>query len=88
MGDTLPNIESTDGGNESAKALRLDRLTYEELAKVLRVRPCTVRSWQMKGLPYVPCGRLKFYDLAAVQAWLRERDEAKRQAKQRQQAAA
>jgi phage terminase Nu1 subunit (DNA packaging protein) len=57
------------------------RLTYTELAKKLRVQPCTVRAWQTQGLPYIPCGRLKFYDFTVVEAWLRERDSAKQAAK-------
>ena len=66
--------------------LRLDRLTYEELARVVRVRPCTVRSWTRSGLPYRPAGRLKFFNLEEVDAWLRARDQAKRAQKEQQAA--
>jgi phage terminase Nu1 subunit (DNA packaging protein) len=58
-----------------------ERLTYQELASKLRVKPCTIRFWQSLGCPYEPCGRLRFYNLASVQAWLRERDAAKQAAK-------
>lgn len=51
-----------------------ERLTFDELAAILRVQPCTIRSWAMRGLPCVPAGRLRFYNLAEVEAWLREVD--------------
>lgn len=54
------------------------RLNYVELAKELRVKPCTIRAWQRQGMPYIPCGRLRFYNLEAVEQWLRERDGAKK----------
>lgn len=57
------------------------RLTATELATALRVKVCTIRAWQRMGIPYAPCGRLRFYSLAAVEHWLRER-EAQRLAKQ------
>jgi len=57
---------------------RLDRLTAEELAGELRVKISTVRAWQLQGMPYQPAGRLRFYDLMSVEAWLRERDQTRR----------
>src|SRR5262245_18624948 len=88
MSDVLEGTEPSNRQIGAAENFRLDRLTYEELAKVLRVKPCTVRAWQRRGLPAIPCGRLKFYNWAAVEAWLRERDHAKRLVKQQRQAAA
>lgn len=64
----------------------LTRLNYAELAKALRVQPCTVRFWTRHGLPYEPTGRLRFYDLNKVKTWLREQDEKKKAAKQREAA--
>jgi phage terminase Nu1 subunit (DNA packaging protein) len=64
-----------------------ERLNYLELAKKLRVKPPTIRSWQLQGMPYIPCGHLRFYNLAAVEQWLRERDNAKQAAKKEQVAA-
>jgi hypothetical protein len=61
-----------------------DRLTAAELATALRVRTCTVRAWQRMGIPYTPCGRLRFYSLSAVQAWLDMR-EAQRLARHQEQ---
>jgi phage terminase Nu1 subunit (DNA packaging protein) len=58
--------------------MQFERLTYQELATLLRIQPCTVRSWMRLGCPYIPCGRLRFYSLAAVQQWLNAR-EAKKQ---------
>ena len=65
-----------------------DRLTYWELAQELLISPSTVRAWTRKGLPYLPCGRLRFYRLAAVEKWLRTRDAARRAAKKSQKLAA
>lgn len=67
---------------QTAPLLRVDRLRYDELAHELRVQPCTVRSWTRQGAPYVPAGRLKFFDLAEVMAWLRARDQAKKEKKE------
>lgn len=51
------------------------RLTCDELAAALRVRPCTIRRWTWEaGIPYEPAGRLRFYDLEVVKSWLREKD--------------
>jgi phage terminase Nu1 subunit (DNA packaging protein) len=57
------------------------RLKHFELAKVLRIKPCTVRFWTRFGCPYEPAGRLRFYNLNEVKAWLRERDEQRKAAK-------
>jgi len=65
-----------------------ERLNHKELTEKLRVRPCTVRFWTRLGMPYEPAGRLRFYNLADVKAWLRERDEARRAARRGQPAAA
>jgi phage terminase Nu1 subunit (DNA packaging protein) len=61
------------------------RMNHKELAAALRVQPCTVRFWTRIGCPYIPCGRLKFYSLSSVQAWLHERDAVKQQAKKERQ---
>jgi excisionase family DNA binding protein len=38
------------------------------------VEPDTVRKWaRREGLPHVPVGRFLRFDLAAVEAWLRQR---------------
>jgi phage terminase Nu1 subunit (DNA packaging protein) len=58
-----------------------ERLTAKELATALRVKICTIRAWQRTGIPYQPCGRLRFYSLTAVETWLRDR-EAHRLARQ------
>ncbi len=63
-----------------------ERLNYVELAQALRVQPCTVRFWTRLGCPYEPAGRLRFYNLADVQAWLREQDEKRRTEKATRQA--
>ena len=58
------------------------RLTFDELAKALRVKPCTIRRWTWEsGIPYEPAGRLRFYNLDTVKTWLRERDEERKAAK-------
>jgi phage terminase Nu1 subunit (DNA packaging protein) len=62
-----------------------ERLNHRELAANLRVQPCTIRFWTRLGLPYEPAGKLRFYNLTAVKAWLRERDEAKQRAKKARQ---
>lgn len=64
------------------------RLNYKELAKALRVQPCTVRHWTRFGCPYEPTGRLRFYNLENVKAWLREQDAKKRAEKAKQKEAA
>jgi hypothetical protein len=58
-----------------------DRLTAEELAKALRVSLAAIRQWTREGIPYLPCGRLRFYDRHGVEAWLRERDEQYKRAR-------
>jgi len=58
-----------------------ERLNYAELAKILRVRPMTIRTWTQHGLPYVPTGGKRYYNLAEVEAWLREMEAAKQRAK-------
>lgn len=57
-----------------------ERLNHKELAIRLRVQPSTIRAWQRQGMPYMPCGRLRFYNFHDVQQWLIER-EAVRKAK-------
>jgi hypothetical protein len=64
------------------------RMTHEELAKALRVQPCTVRFWTRLGCPYEPAGRLRFYNLENVKRWLREQDEKKRAERAKQKEAA
>jgi hypothetical protein len=61
-----------------------DRLTATELATALRVKVCTIRAWQRMGIPYQPCGRLRFYSLSAVEDWLKDR-EARRLAQRQQE---
>ena len=56
-------------------------MKHDEQAEVLRVQPCTVGYWTRFGCPYEPAGRLRFYNLEMVKAWLRERDDVKKQAK-------
>ena len=58
-----------------------DRMTFRELAKALRVQPCTVRFWTRKGCPVEPAGRLRFYNLEDVKQWLRKEYESKKEAK-------
>lgn len=55
-----------------------DRLICSELAEKLRVKSCTVRAWQRQGMPYIPCGRLRFYNLQSVENWLRKREEERK----------
>jgi hypothetical protein len=57
VGDVLKHSESISKDMTKVQAIRLDRLTYEELATELRVQPCTVRAWTMQGCPTIPCGR-------------------------------
>lgn len=57
-------------------------LTQEELARLLRVRPATVKDWRQKrgrksigvGPPFIRLGRAPYgrvrYDVRAVLAWL------------------
>jgi hypothetical protein len=62
-----------------------DRLTAVELAEELRVKVSTIRAWQRTGIPYQPCGRLRFYSLSSVQAWLQQREDVRLRAKQQKQ---
>jgi phage terminase Nu1 subunit (DNA packaging protein) len=54
----------------------ITRLTAEELATALRVSLAAVRQWTREGCPYLPAGRLRFYEPEPVQQWLVERDRA------------
>jgi hypothetical protein len=36
-------------------------------------------------MPYQPAGKLRFFDLAKTEAWLREQDKKKKQARRAQQ---
>ena len=49
-------------------------LTAEELAEELKVGVAAIRAWQRRGVPYIPVGRLRRYDLSAVLNWLQERE--------------
>ena len=49
-------------------------LTCEEVAKVFRVKPNTVRIWTMKGiLPCIRIGRSVRYRQGELDRWLEER---------------
>lgn len=56
-------------------------LTAAELAKELKVSLAAIRVWQGLGLPHVPVGRLRRYNLENAIGWLRDRDEKRRLAK-------
>lgn len=54
-----------------------NKLTPEELAARLGVKPRTLRLWRAeRGLPFVKIGRLVLFDAMAVEAWL-DRHEGK-----------
>ncbi len=46
-------------------------LTRQELCVKLRISESTVRRLEIDGMPYIPLGRAKRYDLAECKAWLR-----------------
>ena len=52
-------------------------LKATELAKELKVSVAAIRAWQRQGIPFIPVGRLRRYDLDAVLEWLRKRARAK-----------
>jgi phage terminase Nu1 subunit (DNA packaging protein) len=56
-------------------------MTATDLAHTLNCSLAAVRDWTRKGLPYLPAGRLRRYDLGEVIQWLRERDRAKHPAR-------
>jgi excisionase family DNA binding protein len=46
-----------------------------ELARYLSVSRSTLQRWTEKGLPSVKVGRVRRYDVAEAEAWLREQGE-------------
>ena len=46
-------------------------LTRQELCVKLRISESTVRRFELDGMPCIPLGRAKRYDLAECKAWLR-----------------
>lgn len=46
-------------------------LTRQELCVKLHISESTVRRLELDGLPCIPVGRSKRYDLAECKAWLR-----------------
>lgn len=60
----------------------MELMTAHELAKALKVKLVTIRSWTSQGAPYIACGRLRRYRLPSVLEWLQGREE-ERQARRR-----
>jgi hypothetical protein len=68
----LLDVAETPAHDES------ELITTEELAKMLRVDPSTVRRWRtsrpLQGPPFIPMSKgVIMYSLADVRAWLRSR---------------
>lgn len=82
--------DATPPRSEPSAALRTSRLwTTEEVARLLRIDPSTVRRWRAERPPQGPpfirlSGRVVLYDAADVQDWL----DARRTIPGRQQKAA
>lgn len=52
-------------------------LTRQELCVKLRVSESTIRRLELDGLPFIPVGRSKRYDLAECKAWLKNNQQRK-----------
>ncbi len=54
-------------------------LKADELGEEVGCSVAAIRKWTLDGMPYEPAGRLRFYDLEKVCAWLRARDDHQRE---------
>ena len=63
------------GASEADVVEFIDTISEAGLAKTLKVKPVTLRSWRRKGggPPYYRCGRAVRYKLSDVEHWLSTR---------------
>jgi len=61
---------SSDGSQPPGRLL-----TKRELAEFLQRTPRTLDNYVRQGMPYIPCGGGKRFDLPSVLDWLRTRED-------------